>query len=106
MSYLGICGLELKKATVLWYFTSAPSKTKIKILKFGTKIVLIGYFGLEIQKSNFVFVISILEFDNMQSFIQKQETFKLGSKNTLFRYFWAIKTTTTFLIGSLEFVKT
>ena len=103
MSYLGICGLELKKATVLWYFTSAPSKTKIKILKFGTKIVLIGYFGLEIQKSNFVFVI---EFNNMQSFIQKQETFKLGSKNTLFRYFWAIKTTTTFLIGSLEFVKT
>ena len=25
LSYLGIFGLELKKATVLWYFTSTPS---------------------------------------------------------------------------------
>ena len=24
LSYLGIFGLELKKATALWYFTSAP----------------------------------------------------------------------------------
>ena len=76
LSYLSICGLEF------------------------------GYFGVEFQKSDFVFVISILEFVNMQSFMQKQETFKLESKNTLFRYFRAIKTSTKFLIGSLEFVKT
>ena len=62
---------------------------KIKIFKFGTKIVLIGYFGLEFQKTNVEFQISILEFVKMQSFIQKQESFKLGTRNTLLRYFWA-----------------
>ena len=36
-----------------------------------------------------VFEISIAEFVNMQRFIQKQKNFKLGTKNTLFRYFWA-----------------
>ena len=75
--YLGIFGLELEKATVLWFFY------------IGTKIVLIGYFGLEFQKTNVEFEISILEFVNMQSFIQKQKKIKLGTKNTLHRYFWA-----------------
>ena len=82
-SYLGIFGLELKKDTELWYFTSAPSnfsRNKKKILKFGTKTALIGYFWLEFQKSNVVFEISILEFVNMLIFMQKQENFKLGSK--------------------------
>ena len=33
LSYLGIFGLELEKATVLWYFTTAPSNlSKHKIL--------------------------------------------------------------------------
>ena len=54
-----------------------------------TIIALIGYFRLEFQKSNVVFEISILELVKVQSFIHKQENFKLGSKNTLFRYFWA-----------------
>ena len=89
---LDIFGLELEKATVLWFFYISTYKffqikfcPKIKILKFGTKIVLIGYFGMDFQKLlNF----SILEFVNMQSFIQKQRNFKLGTKNTLLRYFW------------------
>ena len=51
-----------------------------KILKFGTKIALIGYFRLEFQKTNVAFEISILEFGNMQSFIQKQKNFKPGPK--------------------------
>ena len=96
MFYFGIFGLELYKATVLWYFYISTLKffqakfcPKIKILKFGTKIVLIGYFELEFQKANVEFEISILEFINMQSFIQKQKNFKLGTKNTLLRYFWA-----------------
>ena len=62
---------------------------KIKILKLATKIVLIGYFGQEFQKTNLEFKISILEFVKMQSFIQKQKNFKLGTKNTLLRYFSA-----------------
>ena len=62
---------------------------KIKVLKFGTKFVLIGYFGLECQKTNVKFEISILKFVNMQSFIQKQKISKRGTKNTLLRYFWA-----------------
>ena len=54
--------------------------SKIKILIFGTKIALIGYFGLEFQKTNAIFEISILEFVNMQSYIQKQKTLNLGPK--------------------------
>ena len=53
---------------------------KIKVLKFGTKFVLIGYFGLECQKTNVKFEISILKFVNMQSFIQKQNISKRGTK--------------------------
>ena len=66
-------------------FPNTKFRPKIKILKFGTKIALIGYFGLEFQKPNVLFKISILEFVNMQPFIQKQKSFKLGTKNTLFR---------------------
>ena len=96
MFYLGIFGLELKKATILWFFYISTLKffqskfcPKIKILKFETKIVLIVYFELEFQKTNVEFEITIVEFVNMQSFIQKQQIFKLGPKNTLLRYFWA-----------------
>ena len=38
----------------------------IKILKFATKIVLIGYFGQEFQKTKPEFKISILEFVQLQ----------------------------------------
>ena len=62
---------------------------KTKLLKFGTQIVSTGYFGLEFQKTDVEFEISILEFVNLQSFIQKQTIFKLGTKNTLLRHFWA-----------------
>ena len=87
LSYLGIFGLELEKATVLWYFTSVPSNfskrkihLKIKILKFATKIALNGSFGLEFQKTNAIFKINILKFVNLQSLIQKQNNFKLETK--------------------------
>ena len=76
--YLGIFGLELEKATILWVFYISTLKffqtkfcPKTKILKFWTKIFLIGYFGLGFQKANVEFEICILEFVNMQSFIQK-----------------------------------
>ena len=52
-------------------------RPKIKILKFGTKIAVIGYFGLEFQNTNVVFEISILEFVNMQRFILNQKTLNL-----------------------------
>ena len=42
---------------------------KMKILKFGTKIALIGYLGLEFQKTNVAFKINILEFVNLQILI-------------------------------------
>ena len=84
LSYLSIFRLELEKTTVLWYFTSTPSNfskhtisPKKKILKFGTKIAVIEYFGLEFQKTNAVFEISILEFVNMQRFIQNQKNLNL-----------------------------
>ena len=94
--YLGIFVLELEKATELWFFYISTVNffqtklcPKIKIFKFRTKTVLIGYFGLEFQKTNVEFEIGILEFVNMQSFIEKQKNIKLGTKNTLLRYFWA-----------------
>ena len=61
-------------------FPKTKFHPKIKILKFGTKTALIEYFGLEIQKTNVVFEISILEFVNMQRFTQKQKKFKLRTK--------------------------
>ena len=80
MFYLGTFGLELEKATVLWFFYISTLKffqtkfcSKIKILRFGTKIVLIGYFRLTFQKTNVEFEISILKFVNIQSFVQKQK---------------------------------
>ena len=67
MSYLGIFGLELEKAPVMWYFTSAPSNfskheisTKHKSLKFGTETALI-VFSARISKTNVVFEISIIQ---------------------------------------------
>ena len=94
--YLGIFGLKLEKPTVLWIFYISTLKffrtkfcPKLKVLKFGTRIVLIGYFGLEFQKTDVEFEINILEFVNMQSFIQKQNIFKRGTKFTLLRYFGA-----------------
>ena len=73
--YLGIFGLKPEKVTVPWFFHISTLKffqtkfcSKIKILNFGTKIVLIRYFGLEFQKTNVEFEISILEFINIQSF--------------------------------------
>ena len=93
--YLGLFVLELGRATLLWYFTSSPIflnrkfqtkikilkfGTKIKILKFGTNIALIGYFRLEFQKSNILFVISFREFVIRQSFIQNKKTLNLSPK--------------------------
>ena len=45
--------------------------------------------GLERENIIVIFEISTLEFVNKQTFIQKQKNFKLGTKNSLFRYFWA-----------------
>ena len=70
-------------------FRNTKIHSKVKALKFGTKSTLIGYFGLEFKKANILFEISLLEFANMQCFIQKLKKNKLRTKNTLFRYFWA-----------------
>ena len=64
------CGILHQHPQIL---PNTAFRPKIKILKFGTKIALIGYFGLEFQKTSVVFEISILEFLKMQSFIQKQK---------------------------------
>ena len=79
MFYLGTFGLELEKATVLFFYISnlkffqTKFCSKIKILRFGTKIVLIRYFRLKFQKTRVEFEISILKFVNTQSFVQKQK---------------------------------
>ena len=54
LSYLAISGLEFEKSTYSdilhqhpQIFPNTKFRPKTKILKFGTEIVLIGYFGLE-----------------------------------------------------------
>ena len=112
--YLGTVGLELEKATVLWFFYISTLKffqtkfcSKIKILRFGTKIVLIGYFRLTFQKTNVEFEISILEFVNMQSFVQKQKNLNLGPKylTYVFLGYKLAKTIIKFFISTLYFLK-
>ena len=85
--YFGYCTVAfLHQRAQMFSNKILPQK---KIFTFETKIALIGYFGLEFQKTNVEFEISIFEFINMQKFIQKQKIFKLGTKNTLLRYFWS-----------------
>ena len=57
----------------LQIFPNVKLLPKMKILKFRTKTALICYFRPEFQKAKVVFTISILEFVNMQIFIQKQK---------------------------------
>ena len=99
--YLAIFRLELEKTIFLLYFSTVNlskcniscKKKKLNVglnlfylgifeleLKFWTKIVLIGYFGQEFQKTNTVFEMNILKLVNMQSFIQKQKNLSLGPK--------------------------
>ena len=66
------CGILHQHSQV---FPNTKFRLKIKILKFGTKIALTGYFGLKFQNTNVIFEISILEFVNIQSFIQRQKTY-------------------------------
>ena len=61
------CGILNQQPQI---FANTKFKSKIKPLKFGTKIALIEYFWLEFQKANVVFEISI-KIVNTQSFIQK-----------------------------------
>ena len=62
-------------------FRNTKIRSKVKALKFGTKSTLIGYFGLEFKKANILFEISLLEFANMQCFIQKlKKKINLGPK--------------------------
>ena len=61
-------------------FPNTKFHPKIKILKFGTEIALITFFGPGFQIINVVFEISIFKFVNMQSFIQKRKTLNLRPK--------------------------
>ena len=64
------CGILHKHSQI---FQNTKFRPKIKIVKFGTKIALIWYFGLEFQKTNIVLEVYVIEVGNMQSFIQKHK---------------------------------
>ena len=69
-------------------FPNTNFQPKIKIFKFGTETALIVFSARTLNvQSNVVFEISIFKFVNMESVIQKQENFKLGTKNTFTGYF-------------------
>ena len=90
--FLGLNSKKLLRCGILHQhpqiFLNTKFQLNLKILKFRTEAALI-VFSARISKTNVVFEISIFEFVNMQSFIQKQENFKFGTKNTLFGYFRA-----------------
>ena len=78
-----LLGWNSKKLSCCFPLHQYPQMFSIKILfknRFGNKIVLIRYFRLKFQKANVEFEISILEFVNMQSFVQKQKKLNLGPK--------------------------
>ena len=63
----------------------AKFRTKFRILKFGTKNTLFGCFGQQFWKTIVIFENSTLEFDLLQSFVQKKKkkkkNLKFGAKN-------------------------
>ena len=67
----------------------AKFRTKIGILKFGTKNLLFGCFGQHFWKTNVMFEISTLEFVLLQNFVEKWKCLN-WDQNALFGYFWAI----------------
>ena len=94
--YLGIFELELEKTTVLCFFYISTLKffqtkfcSKIKIFKFGTKIVVIEYFELKFKKlmSNLKSVSSHLLTCKVSS--ENQKNLNLGAKIPYFSSFWA-----------------
>ena len=75
-------------------FPNTKFRPKIKILKFGTKIALIGYFGLEFQKTNVVYENNCCHICNQRppifliaKFREKIAISKFGTKNVLFGCF-------------------
>ena len=87
LSYSGIFGLELEKATVLWYFISTSSNfskhkisTKNKILKFGTKTALIGYFRLEFPKLKSYLKSAFWNLFTCKASSKNKKTLNLGPK--------------------------
>ena len=116
MSHFGIFEPGLEKATVLWYFIWAPSnfsKQKISSKNKTPQIWNQNYFNwvfwAGISKNYFVFEISILEFVNMQSFIQKwKKTLNLRLKRPYVGYLSIFRlkfSKDQFLISNLEFKK-
>ena len=84
-------GTRKDYCTVMFYISTlkvfqTQNFVQIKILKFGTKIALIGYLGLEFQKANVVFEISILEVVSMKRF-PKTKNLNLGQKMHYLRIF-------------------
>ena len=67
----------------------ATFRRKTRILQFGTKNALLGWFGQEFWKTMVTFVISVFEFAILQSLAQKIRIFKFEAKNARFAYFGA-----------------
>ena len=64
----------------LWTFPIAKYCEIMKMLKFGTKSALSGYFLLEFWKTLVIFEISTLELVQLQNFEKKQNCLDLGPK--------------------------
>ena len=67
----------------------ATFRGKTRILQFGTKNALFGWFDQDFWKTIVIFVISVFEFTILQSLAQKIKIFKFGAKNARFAYFGA-----------------
>ena len=67
----------------------AKFRAKIRILEFGTRNALFGYFGQQFRKTIAIFAIIAREFALLQSLVQKIKILKLGTKNARFSYFGA-----------------
>ena len=66
---------------------TAKFHTKIRILKFGTKNVLFGWFEQQFWNIIVIFAISALKFASLKTLVQKIEILKFETKNARFPYF-------------------
>ena len=85
MPYLGFFRLTFERKLLLHLkqpriLQNAKLHAKLKILKFGTKYALFGYFWAEILKNIVIFEVNALECVYLQCFVRKSKFLNLEQK--------------------------
>ena len=95
MPYLGFFRLTFERKLLLYLkqpriLQNAKLHAELKILKFGTKYALFGYFWAEILKNIVIFEVSALECVYLQCFVRKSKFLNLEQKWFIWVFWVAI----------------